>query len=103
MKSREELQANMKSALDASESKINEMKAKMEAAGDDVSDEASIALAEAEKMWEKGKSKFDELSKASDETFEELRADAEANWDEISKSLESGWASVTAKVKGLFS
>jgi hypothetical protein len=103
MATREELEATMKSALASSEKKIAEMKAKMADAGDDVSDEASVALAEAEKMWEKGKVKFDELSSASDETYEEMKADLEANWDSISKQLESGWTSVSSKVKEFFS
>lgn len=103
MKSREELEASMKSTLEAGEGKINEMKAKLEAAGDDASDEAKIALQEAEKMWEEGKAKFDKLSQASDEKFDELRADAAENWDEISDKLEAGWASVSKKFKELFS
>ena len=103
MKSREEIEHTLKAALASGESKIEEMRAKLAAAGDDASDDAKVALAEAEKMWEDGKVKFDQLSQASDEKFAELRADAEANWDEISDRLESGWASVSEKFKGFFS
>lgn len=103
MKSREELQASMEAGLAAGQEKIEAMKVKMAEAGDDVSADATDALAEAEKAWEVGKVKLDELAAASDETFEELRASAEENWDEISASMEAGWASVSEKFKNLFS
>lgn len=103
MKSREELEASMKSALDAGETKIKEMQVKLDEAGDDAADDAKVALQEAEKMWEEGKAKLETLSQASDAKFEELRADAEANWDEISDKLEAGWASVSTKFKEFFS
>ena len=75
----------------------------MSEAGDDVSDEAKQALAGAEKMLESGKQKLSELSSASDEKFDEVWEGAKDTWDDLSKQVEGGWASVTDKIKGLFS
>jgi F0F1-type ATP synthase membrane subunit b/b' len=103
MKTREEIQASMESGLATSEQKIQSMKADIEAAGDDASDEAKEALAEAETLWERGKAKYEEIANASDEEFEQLRDSAAKHWDEISDKLEAGWASISEKFKGMFS
>ncbi len=103
MATREQLQAKMESGLAATEKKIDELKADIDAAGDKASDEAREALADAEKLWEKAKAKYREVADATDEEFEDLRDAAAKNWDELSDKLESGWASFSEKFKNLFS
>jgi uncharacterized protein with ATP-grasp and redox domains len=103
MKTREEIQASMESGLAETGKKIDKMKADIEAAGDDASDEAKEALAEAETLWERGKAKYEELADATDDEFEELREAAARNWDELSDRIEAGWASISEKFKGMFS
>ena len=103
MPTREEIQAEMESGLAASEEQIQKMRDEIAAAGDSASDEAKDALAEAEKLWEQGKAKYDELAAATDEQFEELRDSAAESWQELSSAMESGWNDVKNKFSEMFS
>jgi hypothetical protein len=103
MKTREEIQSDMESGLAASQEKIDKMKADLEAAGDDASEEALEALEQAESLWDKARQKYDEIAAASDEEFEELRDSASKNWDELTAQMESGWNSISERFKSMFS
>ena len=54
MASREEIQADMEAKLAAGSKKIDELKAEMAKAGDKASAESAEALADAERLLEKG-------------------------------------------------
>ena len=103
MADRQQIQADLESKLEAGGKKADEIKAKMAEAGSDVSDEAKNALVQAEKVLEESKAKLGELAAASDETFDEVWAKTQDVWSDLSNQVEGGWASVTDKVKGMFS
>jgi hypothetical protein len=74
----------------------------MAKAGDAASAESAEALAEAEKLLEKGKAKFAELADASDEQFDQMWASSKETWDSLSGQIEGGWVAMTDKVKSFF-
>ncbi len=103
MNSRKEIQASMESGLAKTEEKIDQLKADIEAAGDDATEESKDALAEAEHLWQQAKAKYEEVVSASDEQFEELRESVVEHWEELSARAESVWDSVSEKLKRMFS
>ena len=103
MADRQEIQAKIEATISKGEEKVAELKAKLEQAGDSVTDEAKDALASAESMLQSGKEKLSELTAASDEQFDTVMESAKQTWDDLSTQVEGGWTSVTDKIKGLFS
>ena len=103
MADRHEIQRELEQKINAGESTVHQLKAKLAEAGDDVSEETQKALAAAESMLEKGKARFDELAGATDEEFDELWEDTKENWNALSAGLERGWDSLSDRVKGFFS
>ncbi len=103
MADRQEIESSLQATIDKGEEKVQELKAKMAELGDDASDEAKEALAAAENTLQAGKDKLSELTAATDEQFDSMMESAKATWDDLSAQVEGGWASVTEKVKGLFS
>lgn len=103
MADRQQIQADLEAKLEAGGKKVDEIKAKMAEAGSDVSDEAKNALVQAEKVLEEGKNKLSELAAASDEAFDDAWEKTQDVWNDLSSQVEGGWASVTEKVKGMFS
>lgn len=103
MASRQEIQEKLATTLAAGEEKFEQMKADMEKAGDNATQESKEALASAQSSLENGKQKLDDLASASDEQFDELMDKAKDGWDDLSSQVESGWASASEKIKGLFS
>ena len=102
MADRQEIQAAMEAKLAAGGEKIEQLKAQMAKAGDSASAESAEALADAERLLEKGKVKFAELADASDEQFDQLMVSSKDTWDELSGQIEGGWAAVSDKVKSFF-
>ena len=103
MPDRQQIQDEISKELDEGQSKVDDIKAKIEAYGSEASAEMSELLARAEANLEAGKAKFSELAAASDEKFDELWAESKDNWAKVSSEMKSGWASLSDKVKGLFS
>jgi len=102
MTDRQQIQDEMSRELDEGQSKVDEIKAKMEAYGSEASDEMSEMLAKAEANLEAGRVKFNELAAASDEKFDELWAESKENWAKVSSEMKSGWTSLSDKVKSFF-
>ena len=102
MKSREEIQASLEATLAKGETKLSEMKVKLDEAGDDASDEAKEAYAAVERMVDSGNQRLGELADASDEKFDQIVASSKENWDDLSDKIEGGWAAVSDKVKSFF-
>jgi hypothetical protein len=98
MKTREQIQSSMQSALIESRKRLNDLKGDVEAAGDAVSLEMRNSLAEAEKLWELGQAKYRELTAVSDARFEEIHGATVAHWEELSAWIDSGWSNVRERL-----
>jgi ElaB/YqjD/DUF883 family membrane-anchored ribosome-binding protein len=103
MADRQEIESKLQATITKGEEKVQELQAKMAEMGDDASDEAKEALAAAENTLQAGKDKLSELAAASDEQFDSMVESAKETWDDLSAQVEGGWATVTDKIKGLFS
>lgn len=99
MKTREQIQLRMQSGLAESRQKIEGIKADIEAAGDEVYADARNSLIEAEKLWERGQEKYEELAAASDARFEEIHGATLEHWEDLSAWIDSGWANIRERLR----
>ncbi|MEJ2516053.1 MAG: hypothetical protein P8080_09635 [Gammaproteobacteria bacterium] len=102
MATKQEVQAELEKKLDAGESQLDKLKAKLAEAGDEASDEMKDAVAAAERGIEKGRIKLEELAEMSDEKFEQVWATAKDDWRAAMDDIEAGWSKLSAKVKSFF-
>lgn len=100
---RQEVERELQEKISQGEATVNQLRAKMSEAGDEVSDETRDALAAAETLLDKGKAKYEELANATDEEFDELWEQTKENWTALSSGIEGGWDAVTEKVRNFFS
>ncbi len=103
MTDRQTIQTEMEQKIAAGEAKIEQLKAKLEGADDDVKEEISSAIGAAEGVVEKGKSKLAQLADAADDEFDELWAGTKEAWHKVSNELEEGWHSLSDRVKSFLS
>jgi vacuolar-type H+-ATPase subunit H len=103
MTDRQEIQRELEEKISQGEAAVNKLKAKMSEAGHEASEESRKALDAAENLLNKGKAKYEELAKASDEEFDELWGKTKENWDALSSGIEQGWDAVSEKVRRFFS
>ncbi len=102
MADRNEIQKDLEQKLAKGEAALHKLKAKMEEAGDDASQEMKDAVAAAERTLEKGKGKLSALAEASDEEFEKMWADTKDAWQDMSAGVERGWNKLSDRVKSFF-
>ena len=102
MADRNEIQKDLEQKLAKGETALNKLKAKMEEAGDDASQEMKDAVAAAERTLDKGKGRLDAMAKATDEEFEKMWADTKDAWHDMSASVEHGWHKLSDRVKSFF-
>ncbi len=103
MPSRDEITAAMKQKLDESRKALDELKAKMDRAEGEASEELHEAVDKAEGVLAKGRARLKELSEASDEKFDEMWADTKESWHEVSADIERHWDHLSDRVKRFFS
>jgi hypothetical protein len=103
MTDRNEIEREMKEKLDKGESAYEKLKAKLDEAGDDASDEAREAVRSAGEMLDKGKAKMKQLAEASDDEFDKLWAETKAEWHELNHGMSDGWSKFTHSVRDFFS
>lgn len=102
MTNRAEVEREIKDELHEGEQAYLKMKAKVEAAGDDVSDDTRQALRAAGEMLDKGKARMKRLADASDDEFDKLWAESKEEWHEIKHNMADGWLKVKHNVKDFF-
>jgi ElaB/YqjD/DUF883 family membrane-anchored ribosome-binding protein len=102
MPSREQITAAVKQKLDESRKALDELKAKMDSAGGEASEELSEAVDSAEGVLAKGRARLKEMSEASDEKFDEMWAGTKESWHEVSADIERQWDHLSDRVKRFF-
>ena len=103
MASRQEIEQELGAKIAAGEDTISKLKAKLADAGDEASAETREALAKAESLLDKGRTKLGELANATDDEFDELWADTKDAWSDMTAGIESGWDKVSDRVRDFFS
>ncbi len=103
MTDRNEIKREIKEKLADGEAELKKMEARLEAAGDDASDEAKEAYRWAADAFEKGKARAERLAEATDDEFDKLWAETKSEWHELKAQMEGGWSKFTHSVRDFFS
>lgn len=103
MTDRNEIKREIKEKLADGEAGLKKMEARLEAAGDDASDEAKEAYRWAADAFEKGKARAERLAEATDDEFDKLWAETKSEWHELKAQMEGGWSKFTHSVRDFFS
>lgn len=101
MADRKEIEREMKEKIAEGESAYQKIKAKLEDAGDDVSEETREAVRDAGRALEQGKAKLKRLAEASDDEFDKLWAESKDEWHDLKGHISSGWTRFSNAVKDL--
>ena len=103
MTNRAEIEREMKEKLAEGESTYKKLKAKLDEAGNEASDETREAVEAAGRALEKGKAKMSRLAEATDDEFDKLWAETKDEWHDLKANMSSGWSKFSHAVKDLFS
>ncbi len=103
MTDRKTIETEMEKKIAEGESKIEQLKAKLAEADDDMKEEISSAIHTAEGVVDKGKAKLSQLADAADDEFDELWAGTKDAWHKVSNQLEDGWQGLSDRVKSFLS
>ena len=102
MTDRKEIEREMQEKIAEGESAFQKLKAKLDDAGDEVSEETREAVHAAGRALEQGKAKMTRLAEASDDEFDKLWAETKDEWHELKGHMSSGWSKFSHAVKDFF-